>query len=72
VETLGDVTPAEISSLGAHRKRQEIKARYDNMIAEFERQCHMGMTLLQMELKVRIAVAQSNMARELNDLEPLK
>jgi len=60
--------PAEPIGLDAHRKRQEIKSRYDAMIAEFERQHNIGMMLLRMELQVRIAVAESNRDRELKGL----
>jgi len=62
--------PADfINSLDAHRKRQEIKSRYDAMIAEFGRQHNIGVMLLRMELQVRIAVAESNRDRELKSLE---
>jgi hypothetical protein len=61
--------PGDPIGLDAHRKRQEIKARYDAMIAEFGRQHNIGVMLLRMELSVRIAVAESNRDRELKGLE---
>jgi len=61
----------EVSSLEAHRRRHEINQRYDNMIANFKSQYHMGAMMLHMELQVRIAVAQSNRDTELRDLESL-
>jgi hypothetical protein len=61
--------PGDPIGLDAHRKRQEIKARYDYMISDFRNQHDIGMLLLRMELQVRIAVAESNRDRELKDLE---
>lgn len=61
--------PGDPIGLDTHRKRQEIKARYDYMISDFKNQHDIGVLLLRMELQVRIAVAESNRARELRDLE---